>query len=202
MENNSSDIQIVEKPDWVSWDEIHDVLWAAHAENRNNGVVMRYPSLTGEEIRQKVEGNGKMLCAFVDGKLVGTAAIITKKAYFWCGHGDYAYVCFASVLPEYNGKGIYKSLDISREELARSMGLDKMLGDTHEKNIHRLKIAEKAGYRFVDIKFYKDHFNVEMVKWLNGCPYSVSRCNYEFVKRKCIAKIRHVVGELIHKKVI
>ena len=34
----------MEKPDWVSWETIHDVLWEAHAENRKNGVFMRYPS--------------------------------------------------------------------------------------------------------------------------------------------------------------
>ena len=192
-------IQIIEKPDWVSWEDIHQVLWAAHADNRNNGVVMRYPSLSGEEIRKKIEGNGKMLCAIVDGKLVGTAAIIRKKATIWYGEGTYAYVCFASVLKEYNGKGIYKSLDLRREELAVSMGLDMMIGDTHEGNVHRLAIAKKAGYKFVDFKFYNDHYNVVMVKWLNGCPYSSFRCKYEFLKRKLIVKAKRSLKSLFHK---
>lgn len=193
-------ISIVEKPDWVSWDEIHQVLWKAHADNRNNGVVMRYPSLSGEEICQKIEGNGKMLCAIADGKVVGTAAIIVKSSHLWCGKGNYAYCCFASVLPEYNGKGIYKVLDLKREELALTLQLTRMLGDTHENNKHRLDIAKKAGYKFVDYKYYKNHYNVVMVKWLNGCPYTEFRCKIEFLKRKLQVKIKQTTKSILRKQ--
>lgn len=193
-------IQIIEKPVWVSWDEIHDVLWKAHADNRNNGVVMRYPSLSGEEICQKIEGNGKMLCAIADGKVVGTAAIIVKSSHLWCGKGNYAYCCFASVLPEYNGKGIYKALDLKREELALTLQLTRMLGDTHENNKHRLDIAKKAGYKFVDYKYYKNHYNVVMVKWLNGCPYTEFRCKFEFLKRKLQVKIKQTTKSILRKQ--
>ena len=191
-------IQIEEKPEWVSWDEIHNVLWTAHSDNRDKGVVMRYPSLSGDEIRLKIEGNGKMLVAIEDNKVVGTAAIVKKAASFWCGKGNFAYICFASVLPEYNGKGIYKALDLKREELARSMGLYRMLGDTHENNTHRLTIAKKAGYRFVDYKLYGDHYNVVMVKWLEGCPYSSLRCSAYFFLRKCYVKTRAKLGRIKH----
>lgn len=193
-------IQIVEKPDWVSWDEIHQVIWKAHADNRNNCVVMRYPSLSGEEICQKIEGNGKMLCAIADGKVVGTAAIIVKSSHLWCGKGNYAYCCFASVLPEYNGKGIYKALDLKREELALTLQLTRMLGDTHENNKHRLDIAKKAGYKFVDYKYYKNHYNVVMVKWLNGCPYTEFRRKIEFLKRKLQVKIKQTTKSILRKQ--
>lgn len=196
----NSDIQIIEKPDWVTWDEIHDVLWMAHAENRNNGVVMRYPSLSGEEIRQKIEGNGKMLVAMDGNKVIGTAAIIVKAYHLWCGKGDYAYCCFASILPEYNGKGIYKALDLKREEFALSMQLTRMLGDTHENNKHRLDIAKKAGYKFIDYKYYRDHYNIVMVKWLHGCPYSEFRCKIEFLKRKLKVKIKQAKKSMLRKQ--
>ena len=188
MENS---IQIIEKPDWVSWDEIHQVIWKAHADNRNNGVVMRNPSLSGEEICKKIEGKGKMLCAIADGKLVGTAAIIVKFCHLWCGKGNYAYCCFASVLPEYNGKGIYKSLDLKREKLAMTLQLTRMLGDTHENNKHRLDIAKKAGYKFVDYIYCKDHNNVVMVKWLNGCPYPLWYIKLRFLWSKFKKKTRY-----------
>lgn len=185
-----SRIQIIEKPDWVSWDEIHNVLWEAHSDNRDKGVVMRYPSLTGDEIRQRIEGKGKMLVAIDKEKVVGTAAIVRKAAKYWCGKGDYAYICFASVLPEYNGRGIYKALDLKREEIAHSMGLNRMLGDTHKNNTHRLVIAKKAGYRFVDYKLYGNHYNVVMVKWLDGCPYSSFWCSVNYQLRRMVVMIR------------
>ena len=72
-------IQVIEKPDWVSWEEIHQVLWKAHEENRRKGMYMAFPALPGEEIRKKIEGHGKMLVAMDGQKIVGTAAIIVKS---------------------------------------------------------------------------------------------------------------------------
>lgn len=31
------EIIIQEKPDWVEWDDIHDILYNAHKENRDKG---------------------------------------------------------------------------------------------------------------------------------------------------------------------
>jgi len=182
----NNDIQIIEKPDWVSWDDIHELLWNAHAENRKNGVFMRYPTLSGEEIRQRVEGIGKMFCAFVDGKMVGTGAIVAKSFKLWFTKESevFGYQCFAAVLPEFTGKGIYKLLNLYREQESRRMGINRLMFDTHEGNIHILNILKKNGYKFVDYKFYKNHYNIVMVKWLDGCPYGGFRLWYEFTKRK------------------
>ncbi len=196
MKNDAS-IKIIEKPDWVSWDEIHNVLWKAHEQNRQKGMNMAFPALPGEKIREKIEGHGKMLVAMDGQKIVGTAAIIVKAGRLWCGKGDYAYCCFASVLPEYNGKGIYKALDLKREELALSMQLTRMLGETHENNKHRLDIAKKAGYKFVDLKVTStDHYDVMMVKWLNGCPYSNWYIKCQFLIRKWYKKLRYKPGHV------
>lgn len=196
----NQNIQIIEKPEWVSWDEIHNVLWKAHEKNRQNGIIMAFPALPGEKIREKIEGHGKMLVALDGEKVVGTAALAIKQYSLWCGKGSYAYCCFASVLPEYNGKGIYKALDLKREELALTLQLTRMLGDTHENNKHRLDIAKKAGYKFVDYKYYKNHYNVVMVKWLNGCPYSEFRCKIEFHKRKLKVKIKQATKSILRKQ--
>lgn len=193
MEQN---IQIIEKPEWVSWDEIHEVLVKAHAQNRAKGINMALPALPGEKIREIIEGHGKMLLAMDGQKVVGTSAIIVKANHLWYGKGDYAYCCFASVLPEYNGKGIYKALDLKREKLALSMQMTRMLGETHENAKHRLDIAKKAGYKFVDYKYYKDHYDVVMVKWLDGCPYSEFWCKIEFLKRKLQVKMKQAIKSM------
>ena len=184
-------IRILVKPDYVSWDDIHDVIWKSHEENRKNGVIMRYPSLPGSEIEKKIGADGKMLVALTeDGKLVGTAAMMQKKAKLWFGENDFAYCCFASILPEYNGKGIYKEMCRLQEEMARGEGLNMMMFDTHEKNARNLGHSVKAGYRFVDLKFYRDHYNVVMVKWLDGCPYSRFWCSMNYRLRRVVVKIR------------
>ena len=84
------DIQIIEKPDWVSWDDIHELLVEAHAVNRARGISMRKPSLPGEEIKKEIGSDGIMLVALDGVKLVGTAALLTKQKHSWFVTGDYS----------------------------------------------------------------------------------------------------------------
>jgi hypothetical protein len=78
-----SSIQIIEKPEWVSWDEIHEVVWEAHANNREKGIIMSYPSLSGEELKNMIGDHGKMFLAVEDNKVVGTLALIVKSGKKW-----------------------------------------------------------------------------------------------------------------------
>ena len=195
-----SNIQIIEKPDWISWDDIHKTLWESHVQNRMRGISMRYASLSGEEIRERVEGKGKMFCAIKDGRLVGTAAIVTKKAKLWFNKTPtvYAYLCFACVLPEFSGQGVYKQLFINLER--EKIGLQQVMFDTHENNHRMLEINAKNGFKPVDFKFYKDHFNIVMVNWPEGCPYSDKRMRFEFVRRKILVKTKYTLKSFLHTK--
>ena len=190
---NKEDILIIEKPDYITWDEIKSCIWNAHSENRSKGIMMGNPSLPADEIRKIIENNGKMLVALIDGKVVGTAAITRKRASLWCGkkNEEYAHFCFASVLPQYKGKGIFKLLEIKREQMVLGMNINKIMTDTHENNIKRLNIAKKNGYKFVDYKVCKDHFNIVLVKWLYGCPYSDFVCSLMFTWYKLGRSIKY-----------
>lgn len=186
-------IVITEKPDYISWDEIKACIWNSHSENRTKGVIMGNPSLPADTIRNRIENNGKMLVALIDDKVVGTAAFERKSISLWCGKKDeeYAHVCFDAVLPQYCGLGIFKQLELIREQLVLDMGLTKIIGDTHEYNYKRLNIAKKNNYKFIDYKFYKDHFNIVWVKWLDGCPYSDFICFLMFIYYKIGRRIKY-----------
>lgn len=193
MMKNIDDIIIQEKDDTLSWDEIQQCIWNAHSENRDKGIIMGNPSLSANEIRKRIENNGKMLVALINGKVVGTAAVDRKRVSLWCSNKneEYAHICFDSVLSEYNGCGIFKLLDIKREKMILEMGLDKIIGDTHEYNYKRLEIAKKNGYKFVDYKFCKDHFNIVLVKWLHGYPYSDLMCSLMYKYNKLKREIKY-----------
>ena len=187
-----SSIQIIEKPEWVSWDDIKQCLYEAHSVNRAKGISMAHYQWSAEKIQESLGENGFMLVALDGDKLVGTAGIGEKFGNKWYANGRYAYECYASVLPEYAGKGIYKMLEIRREEKAKEEGYDVLIGDTHSKNTHRIEIALKNGFRLV--RFFraasKDHYSVVIVKWLNGCPYSSFYCWIKFEVSKLQALIR------------
>ena len=177
----SPNIIIIEKPEWVSWVEIHDVLSIAHADNRSKGIVMRKPTLSGVEIEKELGENGKMFVALDDKKIVGTGAIIAKEGASWYNRGTYGYLCFASVLPNYAGQGIYKLLLHERERCARDMGFETICFDTHEKNKHIIEINKKFGYSPISIKVCKDHFNIIFVKWLKKSPHSPFYCRIRYL---------------------
>ncbi len=187
----NTNINIIEKPDWVSWDEIHEVLWKAHEKNRENGVIMSYPSLTGEEIKKRIENNGKMYVAIDGQNVIGTLALIIKKGNKWYNKGSYGYLCFGAVLPNYSGKGIYRSLYKVAETSALNLGISVITRDTNEKNARMLKISKQEGYHFVECKAYKDHFNIVRAKWLDGCPYPSWYIKLKFHLSKFKQKTRY-----------
>ena len=177
-----SSIQIIEKPEWVSWDDIKQCLYEAHSVNRAKGISMAHYQWPAEKIQDSLGENGFMLVALDGDKLVGTAGIGEKYGNIWYANGRYAYECYAGVLPDYAGKGIYKMLEIRREEKAKEEGYDVLIFDTHSKNTHRIEIALKNGFRLV--RFFraasKDHYSVVMAKWLDGCPYSKAYCWWKY----------------------
>ena len=194
-------IEILVKPDWVSWEEIHDVLWKSHAQNREDGIAMGHQNLTGEGIRDLLGDYGTMFVAIIDGRVVGTAAVIIKETNFWFGKDNYAYCCFASVLPEFEGQGIYRRFVIERENYALRKGIDKIYFNTHPRNKKVIHIAEKSGYKKVRYTTNNCFSYVFLVKWLNGCPYSDIKCRLEYIKCKLFAIIKNWVKSIIGKNV-
>lgn len=193
----NSEICVIEKPDWVSWEDIKRCLNDSHAVNRAKGINMTHYQWPVEKIKESLGENGVMLVALDGEKLVGTTAIAEKFGNTWYVQGRYAYTCFGSVLPQYSGRGIYKALVRKCEEFVRSKSYTIMIGDTHENNKRIQGIYQKDGYRLV--RFFqaasKDHYNVVMVKWLNGCPYSKLYCKWKFqvskIKTLLLTKIFH-----------
>ena len=200
--NNDTRIKNVEKPDWVSWDEIHEVLWKAHKKNREKGIIMSYPSLSGEEIKNMIGDHGKMFLAVEDNKVVGTLALIVKSGKKWYNTGVYGYLCLGAVLPEYSGKGIYRSLYQLAESTAKQMNLSVLTRDTNENNVRMLKITKQEGYHFVAFRVHEDHCNIIRAKWLNGCPYTDEEIAKRYKWSKRLAKWQYKPGRIERSRII
>ena len=68
----SPEIKVIEKPDWVSWDVIHKVLWNAHEKNRSRGMNMAHAAFSGEQIEDYLAPDGSERCKPI-GQLSGMA---------------------------------------------------------------------------------------------------------------------------------
>lgn len=195
----TKDIQIIEKPEWVSWDEIHEVLWAAHKQNRKKGIFMALPSLSGKEIQSKIEGNGVIFLAVDGRKPIGTLAIIKRNIGRWFHHGEVGYLCFGAVLQEYSGQGIYRRLYQVAETFAAQEGLSVLTRDTNERNARMLKITQQEGYHFVSYRACKDHYNIVRAKWLDKCPFPLWYIKTRFFISKIITKCRYRIPSTVKK---
>lgn len=191
-------VTITEKPEWVSWEEIKQCLLDAHAVNRAKGINMTHYQWPVEKIREYIGPNGVILVALDGSKVVGTAAISEKEGKAWYAKGRYAYMCFVSVLPQYSGQGIYGKLAQLCEKIAKEQDYHVWVLDTHEKNKNMQRIVKANGYHLVGYfrTMNKDHFNVVMAKWPDGCPNSKCYCKLRF----CYAWLRTHMRVLMQTK--
>lgn len=194
----ASQIQIIEKPDWVSWEDIKQCLYDAHSVNRSVGVNMVKYQWPIEKIKQSIGENGVILVALDGQRVIGTSAVGEKFGTVWYKRGRYAYMSLSCVLPEYSGQGIFKRFEKNREEIARLKGLDVFVTDTHESNKRRRQIAEVNGYRLVDYFRVGDHYNVALAKWPKGCPYSKIYCQFRYYLSWTYAHIRTFLSKGYH----
>lgn len=188
--------EVVRKPESISWDVVHEVLWKSHASNRKKGIVMSVPSLSGDKLKEKIEdGHGCVFVAMIDGQVIGTAAFTLLSSKKWFCEGEYVYYCLDGVLPEYRGQGVYRELFSHRESMRQELGYTLAVLETHEKNHAVIGMHEKNGFKRVLYKKCHDHNNVVMAKWDSGsCTYSnvYIKCRYYFsylkIKTKAIIR--------------
>lgn len=190
-------IQIIEKPDWVSWDEIHDLLSKAHQQNIANGMTMRTVNLSGAELKERV-GGGCCYVALDDNYLIGVGSIQISYVNKWFAKGMVAKLMLGAVLPNYQGRGVYKMLLQKRIDYAQANHVGVVVMDTAEHNIKMQNILLKNGFRYVScfVPKYSKHYSVIMAKWLEECPYSKWYCKWKFWLQMTKMKLRYKPGSV------
>lgn len=168
-------IQVMEKPEWFSYDDIAEVLHAAHKKNISRGLNYSAGTQSGAEIESILKDQGKMFVASCGDKLVGVGALfLGTRSNSWYGKGKpYGKVRFEAVLPEYQGMGISSLIRKKIEEEAYQQ-VDLLVLDTAERNHLVRRINRKRGWYEVGCLSWKtnNYYSVVMAKWRDGCPFS------------------------------
>ncbi len=175
------EIKVVRKPDWVSWDTIHEVLENAHKVNKKQGFEMINSHLTGEKLRQKV-GDGVCIVALYGDKVVGTESVSVFTGDRWYSKGKkVAHFCLTGILKKYQGCGIKKMLDDECVKYVREINADLFQANTAENNI---AVREGAKDSMVDVCYdvfrKTDYYSVFFAGWFNKMPYPLW-----YVKLRC-----------------
>lgn len=194
-----NNIIVSEKPSNVSWDSIHDLLWRAHESNRKRGIIMKYPSLPGEDIRVRVEeGNGKMFVALDGSKVIGSLAFTVKKRNKWYYKDSFAYICFVGIDPNYKGMGIYRQMFLFAEQYIKQVGFKAIVFDTHEDNQRMIKVNSSNGFQKVDYVHHEGHNSIVLIKYYTKAEYSSFSLYCKYLMRVFRAKKRQMKGSLHH----
>lgn len=192
------------KPETITWDTIHDVLWKAHEKNREKGMSMLYPSLPGNELEQLIGNSGRCFVAMDGDRVVGTCSFKPVKRNNWYSKGrKTAYFVLAGVHPEYAGRGVYSRLYSLRQSYVEKQGFDLLEIDTAEHNLQIQQVSLKNGFKYVSFKPYSTggNYAVIMAKWLGECPFSNWYCKGMFLLKKYYVKLRYKPGYIKRFKI-
>lgn len=191
-------ITIIEKPDWISFDDIHELLYLAHAENRaKRGFHVQTTEMTGEELEAHLGSTGKCFVAMDGKKLVGTASYRIVERNYWCVKGLVADRILVAIHPDYQGKHILFLLGNAVETSVIEKGLHYIESITAETNKPMRIACQKDGFRNIDFRVpTSDHYNVVMLKWLDGCPYPRWRIYAHFAFNRLRKKLKYKPGRI------
>ena len=193
-----SKVVIVDKPSWVSFDDIHDVLWKANELNRKNGFKLRTAELSGGELEERIGTNGKCFVALEGEKIVGTISIRMLRRNNWYAQGEVPDYMLAAVLPEYQGQHLNTRLSEKVFDYVKNAGYQLIELDTAEDNLHAIAVYEHLGFKKVNYVAIKDadHYSVVMAKWLENCPFSEHYCRLRYSIKRILVRIRYKVGKV------
>lgn len=198
------EIKVMPKPDGVSFDDIHELLAAAHKKNHEKGIVLSYSQMTGNQIKEKLGEEGRCWVAMDGDKLVGTTSVTFFQGKNWWNKGKkVAHGCFTGILNQYQGIGLLEDMNALKYDYILAHGTDMNQGDTAEDNHTVLKVLGKDGYKVVSyFASRSDHYSVRIVKWLNGCPFSDKYINRRFKIAKLLTRMQYKPGKVERSRII
>lgn len=181
----------MEKPDWVSWEDILTCLHEAHKVNKRKGFTMPGYDMTMEEFKEKL-GDGKCFVALNGDKVIGVCTVRFIKSRRWCTFGKkVAYNGLDGILKDYQGTDVFMSLNALRYKCIDESGVRAVEFNTAEYNKVVIKRNVKNGAKIIQYAHMgKDGYHpIVMMRWLDGCPYPDWFCNLMYKLSKYAVKL-------------
>lgn len=186
-----NDIFYMEKPDWVSWDDIRICLNAAHQVNKKSGFEMHNATITTESLIELTRG-AHCFVALEGKKVVGVACVSIEDLKKWYVRGPVLYYFCDGILPEYRGTDVFFGLNELKKSFVKESDVRIHMFRTSEHNKTIIKINLRNGFKLVQFhptpKKIANYYNVTMVKWDDGCPFPDWFLNFMFKLSKIVSK--------------
>lgn len=199
------EIKVMPKPDWVSWDDIHKLLMAAHKRNIEKGMTMNTTTMSGEDLKKHLGEGGRCFVAFCGDQLVGTTSVAISIGKKWYDKGKIVSKgAMSAILPKFQGMGILEEMNELRDAYIEEKGVQIMEGDTPEENMVVRKFVARNGFK--EVRYFpasqQNHFSVYFVKWLEGCPFSDKYIQRKFSISKMLTKLQYKPGKVERSRIL
>lgn len=187
----------IKKPDSISYEEIHELLYAAHDENRKKGIFIKTANMSGKELEKHIGENGTCFVVMDGSKLAGVIAVRDVIRNKWYAKGHVLDQIILGVSPEYTGKHISSILHEKVVEYAIQNNYNAIEARVAHQHINMQNLDRHWGFRYVDYISFKgiDHYTTVLYKWVHGCPYSQKYCDFRFNLKKILVHLRYKPGK-------
>lgn len=168
-----SEIKYMEKPDWVSWEDVNECIRAADTANHKKGLHMHIAKVTPDEMKEDLK-DGRCFVAMCGDKVIGTGSYKIRNLRKWYRWGKVIYYSYDGIRPEYRGTDVYFLLSDLREKYIKETGIRVYQFHTAENNKTVIRFNLKFGYKMVLFRpnfIGSNYYSVTMLKWEDGCPF-------------------------------
>ena len=180
-----NEICFIKKPDCVSFDMIHEVLWGAHESTRAKGMQFSTAEMTGEELEEYIKTHNATCYVAMDGdKVVGTLSCYLDYTNRGPTKGFFVKEVLAGVLPEYKGQHIYSQLFELAIKYAKENEAKGIIVATFAGNKKMQQIKKRQGYIFTRHFIKNGHFSVCGYLCFDALPHSKMYYKLCFLKEK------------------
>ena len=186
------DIEIREKTEETSWEELTNLFHEAFQERLDQGLNFTCSFFTPEDLEHRSENNVVLVAIDKDNNtLAGTAfvEVVHDK------NGTWGYLSNMAIKPEYKRYGIGSKLEKQRIAIAKEGGCNYVISDTAKGATSSVKWHLKNGFKLVGLEsffstnYYSYIFRKQLVPhplWDNSCYcklrylLSALRCKMRF----------------------
>lgn len=176
-EKKTDDIVIIPKPDYISWEEITQLLHLGYSERANEGLKYSATHQSVEKTIERAE-NGVCIVALLDGKMIGTETynlIERKKLKWkrWFYDDQYYYMHSLTVHPDYKRRGIGLKIRTYIKDEAIKNKIGSLISDTSEQADWLISWYDRVGHKKVGYVSHPgtNYYSVIMRTPINGKIY-------------------------------
>ncbi len=194
------EIRVLEKPEWVSWEEVATCIHIGQATNISEGFDQTFGHITAMELSRAVNGGHCWVALNNDNKVVGTLSLTISKIKYWWYKGEAGLYCYETILPEYrHDSRVYFGLHGKIEAAVKQAGLKLVWATTAEQNKKMQSINKLKKWKIVQYSPSgppSNYYSVIMAKWINGCPYSDKKISFMFNFSKIVVRFLYKPGKI------